>query len=166
VLVPSRATSRWVEQFGRTVVEAQACGAVVAGYASGTIPEVAAGGAWLAAEADTLGLARAAARLAVDEAAWRALRGRGAAAAADKGWSAVAAGQLELYRRAVAAGPQQPGPANARSRAEASARFGPPARTGDGQARPFALPVLRDRRRLGSTLGRMLDLGSSAKTQG
>ena len=41
VLVPSRPTTTWVEQFGRVIVEAQASGAVVAGYASGAIPEVA-----------------------------------------------------------------------------------------------------------------------------
>ena len=40
VLAPSRATPTWAEQFGRVIVEAQACGAVVAGYASGSIPEV------------------------------------------------------------------------------------------------------------------------------
>ena len=39
VLVPSRATERWVEQFGRVIVEAQASGAVVAAYDSGAIAE-------------------------------------------------------------------------------------------------------------------------------
>ena len=38
VLVPSVSTPTWVEQFGRVIVEAQASGAVVAGYASGAIP--------------------------------------------------------------------------------------------------------------------------------
>jgi glycosyltransferase involved in cell wall biosynthesis len=96
-LVPSRATGRWVEQFGRGVVEAQACGAAVAGYASGTIPEVAAGGAWLAAEGDSLGLARAVVRLATDSSQWSALRARGLAAAHDKQWEGVARRQAEIY---------------------------------------------------------------------
>src|SRR5258705_13142156 len=48
VLVPSQPTETWVEQFGRVIVEAQASGAVVAGYASGSIPEVAGEAAILA----------------------------------------------------------------------------------------------------------------------
>ena len=41
LLVPSTPTTTWTEQFGRVIVEAQASGAVVAGYATGSIPEVA-----------------------------------------------------------------------------------------------------------------------------
>ena len=37
VLVPSAPTETWTEQFGRVIVEAQASGAVVAGYATGSI---------------------------------------------------------------------------------------------------------------------------------
>ncbi|MDT4936926.1 MAG: hypothetical protein QOG80_597, partial [Pseudonocardiales bacterium] len=40
LLAPSHSTRTWVEQFGRMVVEAQAAGAVVVGYASGALPEV------------------------------------------------------------------------------------------------------------------------------
>lgn len=40
VLAPSRSTPTWVEQFGRMIVQTQACGCVVAGYVSGSIPEV------------------------------------------------------------------------------------------------------------------------------
>ncbi len=52
VLVPSVATETWTEQFGRVIVEAQASGAVVAGYASGSIPEVAGDAALLVAPGD------------------------------------------------------------------------------------------------------------------
>jgi glycosyltransferase involved in cell wall biosynthesis len=157
VLVPSRATSRWVEQFGRGVVEAQACGAVVAAYASGTIPEVAAGGAWLAAEADTLGLGRAVARLATEPLEWEALRLRGFAAARDKQWDAVARRQRDLYERAVAEPPVEPRRPGAGSRSDARTEFGAPALTGDGQARPFAVPGLREVPRVGKALGAVAD---------
>lgn len=159
VVVPSQATSRWVEQFGRGVVEAQACGAAVAGYASGTIPEVAAGGAWLSAEGDRVGLARAVARLGQDPVEWEALRQRGIAAARDKQWDVVAARQADLYARAVAAGSVPPAArAGSGSRAAARSEFGAPAVTGDGQQRPFAVPVLRDQPRVGRAFGALADL--------
>jgi hypothetical protein len=157
VLVPSRATSRWVEQFGRGVVEAQACGAVVAAYASGTIPEVAAGGAWLAAEADTVGLGRAVARLATDGIEWEALRVHGLAAAKDKQWDAVARRQCDVYERALSRPTVGPRRADGRSRADARAEFGAPAFTGDGQGRPFAVPGLREAPRVGRALGVLAD---------
>lgn len=40
LVVPSRTTQNWKEQFGRIIVEAQACGAVVIGSDSGEIPFV------------------------------------------------------------------------------------------------------------------------------
>ena len=48
LLVPSLATPTWAEQFGRVILEAQASGALVAGYATGSIPEVAGPAAVLA----------------------------------------------------------------------------------------------------------------------
>ena len=40
VVLPSRTRPNWTEQFGRTLVEAMACGAVVVGARSGEIPHV------------------------------------------------------------------------------------------------------------------------------
>ena len=40
VVLPSRTTSRWKEQFGRILVEAMACGAAVVGSNSGEIPHL------------------------------------------------------------------------------------------------------------------------------
>lgn len=40
LVVPSRTAPNWKEQFGRTIVEAQACGTVVVGSDSGEIPQV------------------------------------------------------------------------------------------------------------------------------
>jgi glycosyltransferase involved in cell wall biosynthesis len=157
VLVPSRATSRWVEQFGRGVVEAQACGAAVAAYASGTIPEVAAGGAWLAAESDPVGLGRAVARLATDPLEWEALRLRGIAAARSKAWDVVAQQQREVYERALTQPPATPRRAGPGSRSQARAEFGAPAHTGDGQSRPFAVPGLREVPLVSKALGAVAD---------
>ena len=39
LLLPSRTTSRWKEQFGRVIIEAHACGIPVIGSDSGAIPE-------------------------------------------------------------------------------------------------------------------------------
>ncbi|HTR70433.1 MAG TPA: glycosyltransferase [Mycobacteriales bacterium] len=158
VLVPSTATRRWVEQFGRTVVEAQASGAAVAAYASGTIPEVASGAAALSAEGDALGLGRATARLASEPALWNDLRQRGFAAAAPKAWDHVARGQLELYAAALESEPRPPVRASRATRSAARHEFGMPARTGDHQTRPFALPVLRDHPRIGRLGGSAVDL--------
>lgn len=166
VLIPSVATSRWVEQFGRTIVQAHACGAVVAGFASGTIPEVMAGAGWLAAEGDSLGLTRAVARLSTDDGHWVRLRARGLELAPSRTWHAVATRQLALYERAVSKGAQVTvRPSYASRRASVSA-FGLPATTGDGQTRPFALPVLRDHGGIGRAAGRCIDLVTRAHRRG
>lgn len=57
LLVPSRTLAVWAEQFGRVLVESQACATPVAAYATGTIPAVAGPAALLAHEADWVGLA-------------------------------------------------------------------------------------------------------------
>lgn len=155
LLVPSRTSPTWVEQFGRTVVEARAAGAVVVGYATGSLPEVVGPTGVLVAEGDVAGLVAAVASLGTGT-GWARLRAGGLQVAAGTTWDAVAAGQHELYRRVARPGaerwPVRP------QRAAAAARWGPPALTGP-LARPFALPVLRDRARLAATAGRLCDLG-------
>jgi glycosyltransferase involved in cell wall biosynthesis len=139
LLAPSRATRTWVEQFGRMVVEAHAAGAVVVGYASGSLPEVVGSAGVLVPEGDEAALAESVLALVRDPARWKALRAAGLSAARTCSWDAVAAGQLALYdearghRPATAARPQ---------RAVAVARWGEPAQIAGG-GRPFALPVLR-----------------------
>lgn len=154
VLVPSRATRTWVEQFGRVVADAQATGTVVAGYASGALPEVVGAGGVLVPEGDVDALANAVGDLAQHPDHWEALRQRGLVAAAPRTWGAVAAGMMELYGEAVRGG-VHPMPVRPRRRA-AEAAFGPPARPG-GVRRPFALPLLRADTVLTRAMGRVAD---------
>jgi glycosyltransferase involved in cell wall biosynthesis len=158
VLIPSRPTATWVEQFGRVIVEAHASGSVVAGYASGSIPEVSGETAVLTAVGATSELADRIVELAADAEAYDDLRRRGLELSATRTWARVAGRQAELYRR-VAAGdvprldlPRSPKARRARARAE----FGPTAATTEG-VRPFALPVLRKGGVVPSVLGGVID---------
>jgi glycosyltransferase involved in cell wall biosynthesis len=144
VLVPSRRTETWVEQFGRVIVEGQAAGAIVAGYASGSIPEVVGEAGVLVATGDTDALARRIAATLDDRDDFERRRSAGLMAVAHCTWSSVAAMQAGLYRRVVAGEYEEvslPRSPSAR-RAAASREFGPTASTAAGR-RPFALPVLR-----------------------
>jgi glycosyltransferase involved in cell wall biosynthesis len=161
VLVPSRPTETWVEQFGRVIVEAQASGAVVAGYASGAIPEIAGDAAILTAVGAASELADDLVALTADPAEYERRRQTGIALSRTRTWTQVAQRQAELYRR-VAAGEVQRVqlPASPRRRREiARAEFGPTAQTIAG-TRPFALPLLRRGGRLVSALAAALDVAA------
>ncbi|KAA5806375.1 glycosyltransferase [Thermoanaerobacterium thermosaccharolyticum] len=56
LIVPSRTTSNWKEQFGRVIAEAMACGLPVIGSDSGAIPEVIGSGGVIFKEGDIDGL--------------------------------------------------------------------------------------------------------------
>ena len=143
VLVPSYPTETWVEQFGRVIVEAQASGAVVAGYASGSIAEVAGDAAILTDVGAVSELADQVLALA-DSGEYGLRRERGIALSRERTWARVAERQVELYRR-VARGdaPHRPLPGSPRQRRElARVEFGGTAATVAG-LRPFALPLLR-----------------------
>lgn len=140
VLVPSRSTATWVEQFGRVITEGMANGAVPVGYASGSIPEVIGTQGLATPEGDVEALAAAVLDLLQSPARWAALRSAGLQRAAELDWSSVARGMAEMYEQALRAG------ASGRVRPDrdlAVREFGPPART-SVSARPFALPVLRE----------------------
>jgi glycosyltransferase involved in cell wall biosynthesis len=157
VLVPSRATARWVEQFGRVITEGSANGAVPVGYASGSIPEVVGGTGVVVREGDVTALAQACVSLLNDHDRWGALREAGLQRAKGLGWGKVAARQADLYRAVLHQDPpplRRPGQA---ARAEAAAEFGPPA-TGPSGARPFALPVLRNGGPLATALTSVVDV--------
>jgi glycosyltransferase involved in cell wall biosynthesis len=144
VLVPSRPTQTWVEQFGRVIVEAQASGAVVAGYASGSIPEVAGDAGVIVPVGDVEELAVAVGSVVSDSDEFASRRVAGQRQAANRTWEAVASRQLSLYH-SVVAGDSVPAalPASPSARrAAACAEFGPTAATTAG-TRPFAVPILR-----------------------
>jgi glycosyltransferase involved in cell wall biosynthesis len=155
LLVPSRATRTWVEQFGRVIVEAQASGAVVAGYTSGSIPEVAGDAGLLVGEGDAEVLAQRVCDLLRRPVELERRRQAGLSLAAGRTWSEVARQQADLYR-CVCSGTLPPAPVG---RAPAAVEFGAPARIA-GASRPFALPVLRHDTPLSRALGAGLDLVS------
>jgi glycosyltransferase involved in cell wall biosynthesis len=144
VLVPSVPTQTWTEQFGRVIIEAQASGAVVAGYATGSIPEVAGDAALLSPTRDVASLAGQLIRLVGDAARYQQLRDRGVAVSASRTWARVAMRQAELYARvAERRAPRLELPRSPRSRRKtARQEFGSTAPSAVGM-RPFALPVLR-----------------------
>ena len=157
VLVPSRPTTTWVEQFGRVIVEAQASGAVVAGYASGAIPEVAGEAAILTDVGAVAALGDRIAALASDPVDTPAV-GRRASSSAARGpgsrsplvRSISTAGSLPAtHHRRAAASPR-------RRRELARGEFGPSAAT-TGGPRPFALPLLRRGGRAATVLATLLD---------
>ena len=154
VLLPSRATRTWVEQFGRVITEGQACGVVVVGWDSGSISEVGAGLVPLAPEGDVHGLADRVLELAVDRERYDDLRVRGLIRAAELDWSVVGRRQAAFYARAVQ---QTVGLPSWRDRAAAEREFGAPAQAAGG-GRPFALPVLRE----DTPVSRALALGVDA----
>jgi glycosyltransferase involved in cell wall biosynthesis len=166
VLVPSTATATWVEQFGRVIVEAQACGAVAAGYASGSIPEVGGEAAILVPEGRVDLLADVIVELTSDTAAWERRRGLGEESAATSTWDHVAARQLELYQRVLV----HPDDKVALPRGGAARRklareeFGPPATTPAGN-RPFAVRPLRNRGRIARRLGRGIDVPDEIRSR-
>ena len=144
VLAPSRGCGTWVERFARPVVEAQASGALVAGYDSGAIAELAGQAGVIVREGDVQGLARAVTRLVTDpqEYAWR--RAAGAGAVPPFTWPEIACRQVELYRGILSGAHERLPLARSavRRRELARVEFGLPARTPAG-SRPFAMPMLR-----------------------
>ena len=109
LVLPSRRTPTWEEQFGRVLVEALSCGVPVIGSATGEIPWVVetTGGGWCTPEGDVDALAGLLDRVASDpdERAARAAAGA-AAVAAQFSTPAVAASTSELLRQAVAPPPR------------------------------------------------------------
>jgi glycosyltransferase involved in cell wall biosynthesis len=162
VLVPSTPTTTWTEQFGRVIVEAQASGAVVAGYATGSIPEVGGDAAALVTGSDVAALSAAVGRIVSDGAEYAARRERGFTAVADRTWQEVASRQLRLYERAHEGCERMLLPRSPRGRrAVARSEFGPTALTTAG-SRPFALPVLRSGGRIPEALGAAVDAVAEA----
>jgi len=77
LVLPSRSTPTWIEQFGRVLTEAMACGAVVVGSDSGEIPHVIGDAGIVFPEGDVAALSAALRRLADDVDARRTLAAAG-----------------------------------------------------------------------------------------
>jgi hypothetical protein len=158
-------TQTWTEQFGRVIVEAQASGAVVAGYDTGSIAEVGGEAALLVDGGDVSALADAVARLVENAGDYEIRRARALESSATRTWQKVAAMQLELYELVAAGGERLMLPRSPRlRRAAARAEFGATTPTTAG-IRPFALPLLRRGGRLSSSLGSIIDAGAELRAR-
>jgi glycosyltransferase involved in cell wall biosynthesis len=104
LVLPSRTTPRWKEQFGRVLIEANACGTPVIGSDSGAIPDVVGRGGLIVPERNPPALAAAILQLRDDPARRRALgeAGRGQVLQ-HYTWQRVAERMREIYRRVVSA---------------------------------------------------------------
>jgi glycosyltransferase involved in cell wall biosynthesis len=80
----SQTTRSWKEQFGRVIIEAQACGTPVIGSDSGSIPVVVGSGGWIVGEDDVPGLTALLERLAQDPAEIAAKAAAGLAQVANR----------------------------------------------------------------------------------
>ncbi len=101
LVVPSRPTPGWLEQFGRVVVEAMACGVPVVASDTGALPDVVGEAGLLVPPDDPDALAVCLETLLKDEPARRELARRGAEQARHASWSEVARAYLGLYARAT-----------------------------------------------------------------
>ena len=99
LVVPSRPTPGWLEQFGRVVVEAMACGVPVIASDTGALPDVVGDAGLLVPPDDPRALAACLRTLLGDEPARRELAHRGVTQAQQASWSEVARAHLDLYQR-------------------------------------------------------------------
>ena len=101
--VPSLATPRWREQFGRVLTEAMACGVPVIASCSGEIPRVVGDAGVLVPEGDTSAWAQAIARVSSDRALRRELAARGLSRVhARFSWPIVAREHLRFFQELLA----------------------------------------------------------------
>lgn len=102
LVLPTRTSREVKEQFGRVIIEAQACGVPVIGSRSGAIPDVVGSGGWIVPERDPAALAALLERLArvPGELAERSWAGR-ANVAARFTYPAVAASLAAAWRTAA-----------------------------------------------------------------
>lgn len=102
LVLPTRRTERVKEQFGRVIIEAQACGVPVIGAASGAIPHVVGPGGWIVPERDPGALAALFGQLSGDR---LELEAKGAAAIANVAarftYAAVANDLVDGWRQAA-----------------------------------------------------------------
>ena len=99
LVLPSRSRPNWVEQFGRVLIEAMACGVPVVGSDCGEIPGVVSDAGLIFHEGDVAALRQQLARLMRDPALWEALTQHGRERVlAHFTQAQVAAQTAEVYR--------------------------------------------------------------------
>ncbi len=98
LVLPSRTVPSWMEQFGRVIIEAQACETPVIGSDSGAIPEVVGRGGMVFVERDARSLAAAIMRCAANP-RWVREMGRIGRQQVEREftWQQVAAQMREIY---------------------------------------------------------------------
>ena len=102
LVLPSRTTARWKEQFGRVLIEAHCCGTPVIGSDSGAIPDVVGEGGLVVPEQNPAALGAALRRLADGPAMSRAMGEAGRRAALENcTWEQVAGRMAALYERVL-----------------------------------------------------------------
>ena len=98
LVLASRTTARWKEQFGRVLIEAGACGVAVIGSNSGAIPDVVGQAGLVFPEGDAPALARHLETLASSPEQARALGRAGQVAAQERyTWARVAQAMQTIY---------------------------------------------------------------------
>jgi glycosyltransferase involved in cell wall biosynthesis len=98
LVLPSRTTPAWKEQFGRVIIEAHACARPVIGSSSGAIPEVVGDGGLIFPERDARQLAAAILALKADPARAQALGEIGRARVLDRyTWDKVGRQMRDIY---------------------------------------------------------------------
>lgn len=107
LLLVSRTTRTWKEQFGRVIAEAHACGVSVVGSDSGAIPEVVAEGGLIVPESNPAALTKALMTLRNDPALCRELGRRGRKQVEEHySWERVAEKFRDIYERMLAGRPE------------------------------------------------------------
>jgi glycosyltransferase involved in cell wall biosynthesis len=102
LVLPSRTTRRWKEQFGRVLIEANACGTPVIGSDSGAIPDVVGGGGLIAPERNPAALAAVIMQLRDDSARCRQLGETGRRQVIEHyTWQRVAEQMRDIYAQVV-----------------------------------------------------------------
>jgi len=111
MVLPTRTTAAVKEQFGRVIIEAQACGTPVIGSTCGAIPDVIGRGGWIVPERDPAALAALLAQLSASPAERASRAGAGLENIAARFTYAAVAGALSqawrqaAWQHAMTAGP-------------------------------------------------------------
>lgn len=108
LVLPSRRTARWQEQFGRVLTEAMACAVAVVGAESGAIPEVVGEGGLLFPEGDVAALAEQLRQLRSDETRRKEMGERGRQRVAQHFTQEIVAARLVAVYRELLEGPTDP----------------------------------------------------------